>query len=255
MRFRRLSLRGKITYLMSMMLISLVVAGIGFIWWAANAAEPMPEALAALSSTEAVAVDYTAWLTFTPTARSPIGGFILYPSGRVDPRAYAPIAQALAAAGYQVIIPPMPFNLAILAPYRATEVIAAFPEIERWTLGGHSLGGAMGAKYIATHPGVIDLLVLWGAYPTASDSLAQRTDLAVLSVYATNDGLATLSDIDGSRALLPADTTFVAIEGGNHAQFGWYGDQPGDGTATISRTAQQEQVIAATLAALSQTWR
>ncbi len=255
MRFRKLSLRGKIAYIVSVMLIAFVVAGIGFAWWASQAAEPMPEALAALTSTADVTVDYTAWLTFTPTDQNPVGGLIFYPGGRVDPRAYAPAAQAIAAAGYLVVITPMPLNLAVLAPNRAEEVIAAYPNIEHWALGGHSLGGAMAATFVANHPGQIDPLVLWAAYPAAGNSLAGQTDLTVLSISGTLDGLATPADIDASRALLPPSTTFVPIEGGNHAQFGWYGPQPGDNEATISRAAEQEQVIAATLAVLDQTWR
>ena len=37
---------------------------------------------------------------------------------------------------------------------------------------------------------------------------------------------------------LPADTEWITIEGGNHAQFGDYGVQDGDGEATISAEMQ-----------------
>ncbi len=250
MRFRNLSWRGRLAYLATVIVISLAVAGVGFVWWAAQAADPMPTALAALESNPAVTVDYTLWLTFTPTAIDPTTGFIIYPGGRVDPRAYAPLAQQIAAAGYFVAITPMPLNLAVLDADRATEVIAAHPTIERWAIGGHSLGGAMAANFVAKHPGVIDTLVLWAAYPAAADSLAARTDLAVTTIYGTLDGLALPADITAAAPLLPADTTYVAIEGGNHAQFGWYGAQPGDQVATVARGAQQEAILAATLAAL-----
>ncbi len=71
-----------------------------------------------------------------------------------------------------------------------------------------------------------------------------------MSVYGTLDGLATGEKIEASRALLPADTTWAPIAGGNHAQFGWYGDQAGDNPAAISRIEQQNQIVAATLALL-----
>lgn len=58
-------------------------------------------------------------------------------------------------------------------------------------------------------------------------------------------------DIAASRPLLPADTRWVAIEGGNHAQFGWYGPQAGDAPATISRQEQQRQIVVATLEVLA----
>ncbi len=64
------------------------------------------------------------------------------------------------------------------------------------------------------------------------------------------DGLATIDKIDLSRSLLPADTTWLSIEGGNHAQFGWYGDQSGDNPAKISRTTQQDQIISGTISLL-----
>ncbi|NTW09008.1 MAG: alpha/beta hydrolase, partial [Anaerolineaceae bacterium] len=38
-------------------------------------------------------------------------------------------------------------------------------------------------------------------------------------------------------------TILQVIEGGNHAQFGNYGPQPGDGTATISTAEQQSQAV------------
>jgi len=47
---------------------------------------------------------------------------------------------------------------------------------------------------------------------------------------------------------LPADTVFVPIQGGNHTQFGYYGNgtelQKGDNPADISRDAQQQIVDA-----------
>ena len=92
---------------------------------------------------------------------------------------------------------------------------------------------------------------LWAAYPAANNSLADRA-LPVVSIYGTRDGLATGGKIDASRPLLPANTRFVAIEGGNHAQFGWYGKQSGDNEATIPREAQQAQIVAATVSLLSE---
>ena len=222
----------------------------GFLLWASTPAGPMPEALAALESDDAVQVETEPWLIFSPLAENPTEGLVLYPGGRVDPRSYAPAAHALAEKGYLVVIVPMPLNLAVFAPDRASEVMAAFPEIGRWALGGHSLGGAMSAHYVYQNPDAVQGLVLWASYPSSSEDLAGYST-AVTSISATNDGLATPDKIAASRPLLPPDTGWVAIEGGNHAQFGWYGPQAGDGTATISREEQQGQIVAATLALLS----
>ena len=94
-------------------------------------------------------------------------------------------------------------------------------------------------------------MVFWAAYPPDSDSLAARDDLAVTSIYGTLDGLATPAKIQATTPLLPTGAQLVSIEGGNHAQFGWYGPQSGDNPAAISREEQQAQVIAATAAALA----
>jgi hypothetical protein len=69
----------------------------------------------------------------------------------------------------------------------------------------------------------------------------------VTSIYGTLDGVALPETVLASEPLLPANTIWTAIEGGNHAQFGWYGPQEGDNPATISREEQQSQVVEATL--------
>jgi hypothetical protein len=232
-----------------LLLILPILLGAGFVIWASTPLGPMPEALAALALDSTVTVETEPWLVFRPATTEPTTGFVLYPGGRVDYRSYAPTARALAATGYLVVIPPMPLSLAVLAPGRAAEVIDAFPEIETWAVGGHSLGGAMAAHYVYENPGTVDGLVLWASYPPSSDDLSGRQDLAVVSIYGTLDRQAE-EGIPASRTLLPVATEWVVIEGGNHAQFGWYSEQPGDNPATISREAQQAEIVAATAAFL-----
>ncbi len=232
------------------LLVALLVGGAGFAAWAYTPLGPLPEATTALRSDAAVQVTSAPWLTFVPAARQPTTGFIFYPGGRVDARSYAPAARAITAQGYLAVIVPVPFNLAVFRPAAAEAVIAAHPEVEQWAIGGHSLGGAMAANFAYTHPDAVQGLVLWAAYPAGNNSLAGRR-LATVSIYGTQDGLATRAKIAASRPLLPADTQFVPIEGGNHAQMGWYGPQGGDGVASISREAQQAQVVDATVALLA----
>lgn len=128
-------------------LILLVVAVAGFVVWAEMPLGPMPEALTALQSDTR-----WPWRPIPGSALSPRGEHQHrpdhLPGGRVDARSYAPLAHQIAAAGYLVIIPPMPLNLAVFAPGRATAVIAAHPEIQRWVIGGHSLGGSMAANFV-----------------------------------------------------------------------------------------------------------
>lgn len=228
----------------------LFAAVIGFVAWGLIIPAPMPEALAALQSDAQVNITTEPWLVFQSSQNIPTTGLILYPGGRVDPRAYAPQAHIIASQGYLVIIVPMPLNLAVLGAERASSVINTYPNIQNWVIGGHSLGGSMAALYADRHRDQIKGLVLWASYPASSNNLADST-IKVASIYATLDGLAIQEKIDASRKLLPADTTWVQIEGGNHAQFGWYGLQSGDNPATISREEQQIQIVQATLNLLS----
>jgi pimeloyl-ACP methyl ester carboxylesterase len=209
------------------------------------------EAIAAINSDDLVRVETDPWLVFRPILKEPRTGLIPYPGGRVDPRAYAPAAAAIAQEGNLVVVVPMPLDLAVLAPDRADDVVAAFPDIERWAVGGHSLGGAMAANYAHSNPEAVQGLVLWAAYPTGSDNLSGY-QLAASSIYGTREGLETEDEILASRDLLPPDTHWIATEGGNHARFGWYGPQAGDKEATIGREEQQARVVAATLQLLLQ---
>lgn len=229
-----------------LLLLLPVLAVAAFLIWASTGPAPMPEALAALQSDGQVKVDTQPWLIFAPVGQEPTTGLVLYPGGRVDARAYAPAARTIAQEGYLVVIVPMPFDLAFFAPDRALDVMTAFPDVEHWAVGGHSLGGAMTARLAYQNPGAVQGLVLWAAYPAAGDDLSAH-DLAVASIYGTRDGVATGEEIAASRPLLPADAEWVAIEGGNHAQFGWYGPQAGDNEAIISREEQQQEITAATL--------
>lgn len=239
--------------LLALLSIMVVVAA-GFVIWVNNPAAPMPEALSALASDDSVRVESGTWIVFTPVTTTPTTGFIFYPGGLVDARAYAPVLRTIAARGYLVVNVPMPLNLAVFGVSRADAVISSFPDIQHWAIGGHSLGGAMAARYAHDHPDSIDGLVLWAAYAETDFSLAGR-DVAAASIYGTRDGLAVEEEIVKSQTTLPDDARFVAIEGGNHAQFGHYGSQAGDNPATISRDAQQATVIDVTISVLEQASR
>lgn len=232
-------------------ILSLLILVVGaFVLWATAVPAPLPQAIEALESTSRAEFrEENGWLVYSPVGKSSASGLIIYPGGRVDARAYAPFAQAIAEAGYTAVIVPMPLNLAVFAPARAQNIIIAFPEIEHWAIAGHSLGGAMAANFADANPDLVDGVAFWASYPAQGDALDDQ-EIAVVSIYGTRDGLATVEDIEGSRPLLPEDTVWVPIEGGNHAQFGWYGSQSGDNPATVSPLAQQDATVAATIALL-----
>ncbi len=192
------------------------------------------------------------------TGEAPIGtGLVFYPGARVDPRAYATLLAPVVEAGHPVVVVKPPLGFALLdidAATGAVEAYDAWSKVDggpdRWAVGGHSLGGVAASDY-AREAATSDVaaLVLWAAYPARS--LAD-VDLPVLSVSGTNDALTTPAEIEQSKDLLPPETDFVVIEGANHAQFGDYGDQGGDGEATISDEEARTRIVEATILFLDQ---
>ncbi|MEM4781207.1 MAG: alpha/beta hydrolase [Halalkalicoccus sp.] len=166
-------------------------------------------------------------------------GLVFYPGARVAPESYLPQLEPLVAQrDVVVIVPEMPLNFAIFDADAADGAMAANPEIERWYVGGHSLGGAMACEYA---DGADDLegLVLFASY-CASD--LSETELRGLSVLGTEDGVIDTEREREARANLPPETEIVEIEGMNHAQFGAYGPQRGDNPPRISDEAARERL-------------
>lgn len=176
-------------------------------------------------------------------------GLVFYPGGLVDHRAYAPLMEALRERGVLCLLAEMPLDLAVLDVNAADGLTALYPEVETWIIGGHSLGGAMAAAYAAEHAEAFDALLLLGAYSTADLS---HTDLRVLSVYGTEDGVMNRENYQKSLAMYPDDFAEVVLEGGCHAFFGDYGEQKGDGTPRITREEQIEKTADAVIALLGE---
>jgi dienelactone hydrolase len=227
-------------------LLAITIVLVGFVVWAETPPAPMAEAYEALKSDSAVNVSTKDWIIFQPVIPNKNVGFIIYPGGRVDFRSYAPMAHRIASEGYLVVIVRMPLNLAVFGVNIASEVIKSYSQISSWVIGGHSLGGTMAAQFAHENPSEVKGLVLWAAYPASGTNLSQNS-LLVTTIHGTNDGLVSSSQIEDSLELLPVSTSRIEITGGNHAQFGWYGDQGGDNSATISREEQQNQIFNATL--------
>jgi pimeloyl-ACP methyl ester carboxylesterase len=230
-------------FLLPLVILSVAIGG--FVLWALSSNDAMPEAIAALESDEHITVTTRAWIAFLPNDVPPTMGLILYPGGRVPAEAYAPLARSIAAEGYLVVIVYPPLNLAIFNPNVAESVTQYFSAIEQWVIGGHSLGGTAAAIFADSHQNQVDGIIFLASYP--SGNALVNSDLAVLSIYATNDSIASIGKIEASTAILPVHTRFVEIIGGNHAQFGYYGIQDGDGEASISREEQIRQTVEAIL--------
>ena len=161
-------------------------------------------------------------------------GFIFYPGGKVEAAAYEPILSELAEKGICCVLVEMPCNLAVFDSDAAGSVMSDFPKIDNWYIGGHSLGGAMAASFAAGNQEDFKGVVLLAAYPT------DELEIPVLSIYGSEDGVLNKEKYKNSIGLAQ-DLTEIVIDGGNHAQFGNYGDQSGDGEAKISKEDQWNQ--------------
>ena len=203
---------------------------------------------AATAAGVSVAEEPTA-IVLTPDGGPAAKGLVFYPGARVEARAYVDILKPAAEAGALVVILKTPLNLSLLDGNQARSAMAAHPEISTWTVGGHSLGGVSASSFALGNQDV-DGLLLYASYPL--DSMRDRAGLKVLSISGSEDGLSTPEKIDASRELLPLDAMFVEVQGGNHAFFGSYGAQPGDGEPSVGREVAQEQISAATVAFLAQ---
>ena len=243
-----------------LLVILLLIGASAFVVWATNLPAPLPHALEALQESPEVVINQEEWIEFLPQVTPARVGLILYPGGKVPAEAYAPLARDLADAGYYVAILYAPLNLAIFNYDEANAVMEAHKDVRTWVVGGHSLGGVAAALYADAHPDKVRGLFLMASTPASGDvvktlvpgstDLWKSTTLAVTSVYATNDGLFDAKALEESKLLLPPQTNYVEIVGGNHAQFGWYGPQAGDGAATMSPEEQQVQTSNAAKALL-----
>ena len=173
-------------------------------------------------------------------------GLVFYPGGKVDPVAYVPLAQKLAGHGVFCVIVKMPFNLAVFNIKAADTVMSAYPGVSHWWAGGHSLGGAAAAMYAADNAAKLEGVALLGAY--ASDDLS-ALGLKVEVVYGSNDGVVNRKKLQACIDMVPSSNV-LKIKGGNHAGFGDYGAQDGDGEATISNEDQQRQAAESIAAAM-----
>jgi hypothetical protein len=209
-----------------------------------------PAAAAAMrSENNVVVIDKLSWYEMRPVGKDkagktvkPTAALVFVPGARVDPRAYAELLRPLAQAGHVVAVLKAPFGIALARPDQAEEVLRVHPEITYWAVGGHSLGGTAAASFADEHEEV-KALVLYASYPARP---IERTDLKVLSISGSADGLATTADIDASKAYLPPDSLYLVIPGAVHSDFGDYGEQPGDGSPTIDHAAAQIEIQKAT---------
>ena len=201
-------------------------------------------ALAALESNNAVTVQASDdQVVFSGPDASPEStrGLVFYPGANVEFTAYAPLMHALAADGWQVVLVKMPLNHAFMNISAADQAMKAAPQVERWFVGGHSLGGAMSAMYADDHADQLQGLVLMAAFSTKD---LTDTDLDVYCIHGTEDGVLNRDSHEKYQSNVASLVSELEIAGGNHALFGSYGFQKGDNAAKITSEEQIAQTVA-----------
>ena len=238
--------RFKKTHLVWIVPLALVLAlTVAFLAYSSVYYRADPQAIDMLASDARVRVTQTdyGWHFDGPSESDAL---VFYPGAKVEETAYAPLLHGLADAGMDVCLVKMPLRFAFLGIDRADAVMKAH-DYDRWVVGGHSLGGAMAAEFAAKNADRVEGLILLGAYTRAR--LDDR--LFELVIRGTEDGLATPEDLEKGRKTAPKRYIEHAIPGGNHAWFGNYGVQSGDGVATISAEEQQAETIRVILQTVS----
>lgn len=207
----------------------------GFIWLRVSVYQPTATAEATAGAADK-SQDY---YVFKAEGNSK-ASLIFYPGALVAPASYSVWAKAVAKAGYTVYLLKLPLDLAVFAPNKAQEIIDADPT-ETFVVGGHSLGGVMASRYAKQHSDQLKGVFFLASYPDEKGSLA-ATDLAVLSLVGSVDGVLNWDNYEAAKSFLPQTTSYQTITGGNHAGFGSYGKQKGDHDAQITTAEQQKQV-------------
>ncbi len=210
------------------LLLLAVLAGIGFSLYVGMYYHALPQDYAATEENE----DFLIY-----GERDSTCGFIFYPGGKVEECAYAPMLSMLAENGVCCVVARMPWHLAVFRPDAASRIMDEIPAVQHWYLGGHSLGGAMAADFAADHQEKFSGLVLLAAYPTK-----ELKTLPVLSIYGSEDGVLNAHKYKDAITYADAVKEHV-IEGGNHAGFGNYGHQKGDGDAKITSEEQWRETV------------
>lgn len=222
------------------LLVILLLATIGILTWARLITPADPAARRALDSDDSIIVSRGDWISFRSRDSEAAVGVVVYPAARAEPAAYAPMLRRLAVDGYFVVLTPMPLNLAFLAPDSARRVMAQHPEISRWVLIGHDLGGKVAAWFAGRHPGEVTGLVLWAASPPPGVNLS-REPWPVLSIGGSADTITPPDNLLAGRSRLPPTTRYVEIPGADHWSFGNF--EPAVPAAARPREEEQQAAI------------
>lgn len=230
MKGKRMPRRKKLLLAGGIVLLVLAVLTGAFFWYVSDyyPADEIALEVLAQDSTIEVQDDLTILSPSYPTDTA----VIFYPGAKVEAEAYLPLLEQTGRPASPASWSTCPSAWRSLTQTRPEDVMEQFPDIQRWYIAGHSMGGAHGLPVCGKPPDEVDGLILLGAY-IYGDYPPEKT----LTVYGSlNQSVE--DHIDYTENV-------VEIEGGNRAQFGNYGPQKGDLPATISAEEQQARTVAA----------
>lgn len=245
--------KNKKRILVVIIIIVLALIGIG-VSWMLDGYGPDEYAIDAMKSSEIVkVVDTDSYIGFYPVnfEKEKQSGLLFYQGAKVDAEAYAVLGSKLAENGIPFIVAKMPVRFAIFDANKAIKLYEELNLDSSWAIGGHSLGGSMASKVVYENPTHFSSLILLASYPAKSNALNDY-QIKVLSLWASRDALVTKEKIETHKKYLPSDTKYVEIQGGNHAQFGSYGEQKGDNKADIEGIKQIDLVVEEIVKTLNQ---
>lgn len=248
-RWRRRLLRAVV----GVVVLVLVVAA-GLLVWLLNPSEADEDDLAAVVDDPDLAVSREeGFVLLAPAGGVGDEAVVFYPGAHTEPDAYlATWAGVVEATGVAVLVPEMPLGLAFLDEDVTERLVATQPGVDRWWLGGHSMGGIAATSYLAEHPeSRYQGLVLWAAFADDGVDLSARDDLSALSVTGSADDVVATADVEERLDLLPAATTAVEIDGMEHGQFGAYDSFFGDGEPAVADAAARAELTRVTSGFLS----
>jgi len=193
-----------------------------------------PEALKIAAQMEKIGGDYY----FNGDSKV---GFIIFSGAKADERSYAYIAKLLHDEGHTVVIPKVPFHLSVFGIDHGFEIMENNPQIKKWILVGHSLGGVPVSRIAAKQPDKI-LGVVFLATMASTD--LSKLDIPALRITAENDKIMSKKMMDSYSGNLPQNSLNIELKGANHQGFAAYNSfLSRDGEATITWQKQNEETV------------
>ncbi|WP_413381171.1 alpha/beta hydrolase [Alkalihalobacillus sp. 1P02AB] len=181
------------------------------------------------------------WYKFEPTSDEIQSTIILYPGGLVKPESYSLLAEELALNQHRVFIIKMPLNLAFLGQDKANPIVDKYQD-EPIFIGGHSLGAVFASRFALEFEEKLDGVFFLASYPDKKGSL-RSTSLPSILLTASEDKVINKKNLEQASDFFSKEHHHFIIEGGNHAYFGSYGQQSGDGESLISTEVQRRHTV------------